>query len=360
MLPPAALALSLSSVNVPSVESTYGVVNCTFIATIGEDHFEQQQHFRYGTCALDGDVSYAFGPNAIYLVNIFGDQYERGEQLQVRLRKATNDDEKHKRHRRLAQHPDPHTPMWAQSHRAFVVDQLLSSSPVPRVTQGRRRLVAAGPDRTLMTICMQYPSTTYQTTVVAASGTCSASLDAFTVGVHGPHEEASYNRLDSPWNQADSRFFTVQMDELNASRYYYSTLSGGYLESTFGVATMSCDDFKALEVPDALALAKATYPDANLDYSHVEYLTPSNIKCTWGGLGEVGSYNPNGVAGTTIPVNHVTWVKMPGGIGVRAHELGHNFGLMHSSSYSAVSNKYSATGWSTGAVSHSGGDGNCV
>ena len=114
-------------------------------------------------------------------------------------------------------------------------------------------------------------------------------------------------------------------------------------------------------MPDALALAKATYADANLDYSHVEYLIPSNAGagcigcgCDWAGLGSVGSYNPSSVAGTTIPVDGTTWVKMPGGVGVRAHELGHNFGLMHSSSYSAVSNKYSATGWSTGSTSHSG------
>ena len=49
------------------------------------------------------------------------------------------------------------------------------------------------------------------------------------------------------------------------------------------------------------------------------------------GLGSLGTYDPQGAAGTPIPSGGSleTWVKLPGGVVVRAHELGHNFGMSH-------------------------------
>ena len=81
----------------------------------------------------------------------------------------------------------------------------------------------------------------------------------------------------------------------------------------------------------ALLFAKDKYPDAKLDYMHIEFIVPENLDdCKWAGLGELGNYAPDGNVDTHIPGGK-TWNKGPYK-SVRAHELGHNMGMHHSSS----------------------------
>ena len=328
-------------------------VRCTFVATICEDHFAEQQHFRYGACVLDGNLSSsshssssdAFGPHVLHLVNLHGEEYWRGQQLELSVRAATSEDEREQQHSRRRQlqtslplPPAQHQPVWHGSGRGVYVERVLSSQPRASIGLSRgwhprgRRLSTT--NRSLLTICMQYPR---------SSGSCTPSLDAFHIGVDQVATVASYGRLDPPWDASPSRFYIVTMPELTSSRSYYSTLTEQYPgypwcgadvaspprlgcnASNFTLETISCDDFLAHEPSMALTLARAEHLDASNAFDHIEYLVPPDINCSWAGLGSVGSYNPAGNAATQIP-GGTTWTKLGGGIPVRAHELGHNMG----------------------------------
>ena len=54
-------------------------------------------------------------------------------------------------------------------------------------------------------------------------------------------------------------------------------------------------------------------------YSHTEYIVPGEIECSWGGIGTLGGYAPNGVPST--PLSGGTTHVKGSGAGVRAHEV---------------------------------------
>lgn len=381
-------------------DPTSFLVNCTFVDTVCEDHFDTQQHYKYGSCSPEDqvDMSYPFSPGMLQLVNLHGDSYRPGERLLLNVRSATAEDihSGHRDHRRLQTHllAEPGSPTWLGSERSVFVEQILqhgAPSPssrsnntgveMPQFHRGRSLTHNGHNVRSLLTICMQYPQSTSD---------CATGQDAFTAGVTETHTTASYGRLDPPWNSATSRFYVVTMPELNESMRSTGCLTAGcgywpdginlasYIAETNGtnvtynltLEVISCDDFLAREPLIALSLARAEHPDANLGYDHVEYLIPQNTAaercdtcplkngCSWAGLGTLGGYNPNGNANTHIPMTPLapgavhskggtTWVKA-WSKKVRAHELGHNMGMMHSSSYTAGSRKYQSSGHTPG------------
>ena len=216
------------------------IVECTFIATICEDHFLENQHFRFGTCARDGNTSSSFSPGTLHLVNLHGGSYHRGQRLVLSVRYATSQDLHDHSHarRQLQTHPQPelHEPMWLTSGHGLFVERVLHNG----VNESETRLSSSGralshdghTSRSLLTICMQYPLST---------ATCTASLDAFTAGVDQTHTTASYGRLDPPWDATPSRFYIVMMPELNNTMRsrgceYWSTTGCEYWTSLVDLA----------------------------------------------------------------------------------------------------------------------------
>ena len=125
--------------------------------------------------------------------------------------------------------------------------------------------------------------------------------------------------------------------------------SGGLTNvgENFTLSGIFCADFLAFEPPIALRRAQEQCPEhftdpidnSTISYTHYEYLVPPNVdNCTWGGLGSLGSYRPNGNTATPRPGGE-SWSKS-WGVKVRAHETGHNMGMMHSSSFSHNSQGY--------------------
>lgn len=302
---------------------------CTFVATVCEDHFAEGQHFRYGACALDGNLSSstsrnAFGPQVVHLVNLHGEAYRRGQRLELSVRAATlHDMPRHDAHHRrtsaegewssapiAGDHASsaPHEPMWHHWRTGLFVEDVVGAESA---VQQRRRLhvdalqntPGAPRRRTLLTLCMSYVQSTHRCDELAD--------EAWERGVTQTHTDASYQRLDPPWDRPNSRFYVVQMDT-NATQ--------------LDLSTISCETFMAVETPEALDIARTLYTDANLDYSHLEYIVPPNlVNCEWAGLGTLGTYNPAGDGSVPIPADGTTWNKGPG-MSVRAHELGHKQG----------------------------------
>ena len=296
------------------------VVECVFLASIAEDHFATQQYFQFSTCALDGNTTNPFGRNVIQLINIPGGSLHRGQRLRLQGRPATSDDvyaEHHARRLKSQPTPGPHWPTWLTSGRGFFVEYVLRLPPMieaaPDSANGpgarRRRLHSnRGAGRTLLSICMVYEQ---------RSDPCTDAYEPWTKGVPQVHEEAAYSRLEPAWDPKSSRFYIIQMDS-----------AASFLD----LSTISCSTFMAQEPPHALKLAREYYPDANLEFSHTEYLVPENlINCDWRGTSEVGTYHPAGVPEALLPEGLQTWCK-GNSLAVRAHELGHNMGMMHSSS----------------------------
>jgi hypothetical protein len=78
----------------------------------------------------------------------------------------------------------------------------------------------------------------------------------------------------------------------------------------------------------ARAAAAAAGKDLTL-YDHVAYVFPQQSSCNWAGLGEMPGSQ--------------TWMNGTTAVRVVAHELGHNMGLHHASSYSCTSGGVSVT-----------------
>jgi hypothetical protein len=55
----------------------------------------------------------------------------------------------------------------------------------------------------LLTICMQY---------YRSSDTCVESYQAWAQGVTQTHTAAAYGRLYPPWDEENSRFYIIEMD----------------------------------------------------------------------------------------------------------------------------------------------------
>lgn len=318
--PPPSLQLGSSA---PRLGNASSVVACTFLETIVEDHFAAGRHFRYGACALDANNTYAFGHNVIHLVNLHGASYHRGQWLVLRLRRAMAE-ELHSQHRaRRLRDPGilPHAPMWQASGKGHVVEQVLEVRSRPREKARRQpgRALSSSSGRTLLSICMEY---------VASSHSCTWIDEPYHVGVPQTHTTASYGRLYPAWDRDNSRFYVVKMDS-----------TANPFNGAAGISTATCDVFMEHEPWSALEIAKGLYADANLAYSHTEFIVPPNLDdCKWAGIATLGTYNPSGNVNTPIPDGPAdpawtgtTWCKGPG-LAVRAHELGHNMAMMHSSS----------------------------
>lgn len=281
----------------PSNATSGFVVECTFVATICEDHFATQQHFRYGACSLDDNATAAsssFGARVIHLLNLHGDTVVPGERLRLQLRSATDRDlHAQGRARRMLQvtpQDEPHKPMWHRAGGGYVVQSTtrlsrpgVGAAATTKARRARSLMHAsdgsAAPahdgsphQRTLLTICMQY---------TLATRPCSDDWKPWTRGVPQTHTAASYGRLDPPWDEPNSRFYIIQMDSpsstLDPSQASCNTFMGG-------------DGNIAGEPFMALYYAKQKYPDARLDYDHIEFLVPENLDdCGWAGLGRLQS-----------------------------------------------------------------------
>ena len=113
------IALGLSSTSSASMgptNQTQFVVECTYVSRIVEDHFAQQQHFMYDLCSVGGNVSYAFTPGILHLVNLPGNSHLPGERLLLQVRNASvvdlEDWHHARRSLRIDQQTDHHAPMW--------------------------------------------------------------------------------------------------------------------------------------------------------------------------------------------------------------------------------------------------------
>ena len=312
-----------------------------------------------------------------------GESYYPGQSLELLVRDATEEDlasHNHKR-RQLGVRAQPkHVPMWHSAARSFMRPQPLVMvkhvATLDDVTDGEpwrrgRALEHTGIPRNVMTICIQYPDAFLKgSTNCRDSGNTMYDERVDQVGV-----VASYGRLDPTWDEATSRYFTVDLPAINESRWYFPNIMANYTDASehcasgagFCLKTMVCDDFMMYEPDMALAKAIELYPEASsMFFMHTEYLIPEDVNCTWGGLGSLGSYNPGTNGLTPIP-GGTTWVRGTGKK-VRAHEFGHNFGMLHSSNYNQhmSSRKYQAAtekpgGWcpETDAFSEYG-DETCV
>ena len=244
------------------------VLECTFIETIVEDHFIEQQHFRYGACSLDGVTAYPFGLRILHLINLHGEAYHRGQKLLLSVRNATKDDlrEQHLARRKLQPQPQsgPHAPMWQESRAGgYFVEQVLRSTARRRHSARVRGRTLGTKGRTLLSLCMQYTHSTH---------TCTASDEPWNMGVPQTHATASYGRLKPAWDQDNSRFYIIQMDTIDR---------GEQMDFT----KISCETFMENEPAKALEYAREQYADALLSYSHTEFIVPTNLDaCEWAGI----------------------------------------------------------------------------
>ena len=278
-------------------------VRCTILHHICETHIASQQEFCYESCALSATVRHGliFGEDELYLVSKppYWGSYSPGQQLTLRVRNASTpgaaltNQSAHTHSRRLGTTVSTN-PMWHYSGRGVHVEMVLTAR-----TPSRRRLGYSSPStgatatrgRTLLTLCLQYVRSTH---------TCSAGDEAWSHNVPQTLARVAYNRLDPAWDQPNSRFYIIKMDDANDYPHPQD------------IEEFSCESFLAGEPPFALARAKALYADARLHYSHIEYIVPTNLhKCEWGGIGTVGTYAPQGDPSVPIP-GGVTHVKGPG------------------------------------------------
>ncbi len=122
---------------------------------------------------------------------------------------------------------------------------------------------------------------------------------------------------EKPWAVADmhERFFTQISDFFLENSYQKTWLSGDILGwYTLPInSTDSCDQWGMADAADAIATAN----NVNLSqYDRYVYVFPNNT-CSWSGFATVGGSQ------TRAWVNNVPYTKVP------AHEIGHNFGLLH-------------------------------
>ncbi len=122
---------------------------------------------------------------------------------------------------------------------------------------------------------------------------------------------------NKPWSVADmnQRFFTQINNFFLENSYQQTWLTGDILGwYTLPVnSTDSCDQWGMADAADAIATAN------NVDLSQYDryvYIFPNN-SCSWSGFATVGGTQ------TRAWVNGVPYSKVP------AHEIGHNFGLLH-------------------------------
>ena len=234
-------------------------VECTFVATICEDHFVEQQAFRYGACALDGNTSNAFGPTVLHLLNLHGTRSSPGERLRLLLRNATESDlrAQHQARRRLQLNPLhlPTKPLWYHSGRGL-------SSRARRVCRDRSPLFpgrpfhrsltrrgSAGPSS--LTICMQH-TLLHQ---------LDDSWKPWTKECRKPH--SSILRSARPALGTNTPFYIINMD---------SSASPEKLDPPKCPATHSCRASLTWRF-----FCEGQVSRCNLDYMHIEFIVPENL-----------------------------------------------------------------------------------
>ena len=176
-----------------AVDSDVMEFECTFVCTLCEDHFDTQQHFRYGACAPPGAPLRPFGQGVAHLVNL-ADSFHSGDHLRLRVRAAGDGDvpswqSGEPRRRALAADESAagpvggaatkHEPTWMHTRHAFRVEAVLDwrkanltdegstpggSGEARRLAGGERALdgstrgdgharALSSTDRTILTIC---------------------------------------------------------------------------------------------------------------------------------------------------------------------------------------------------------------
>lgn len=125
-----------------------------------------------------------------------------------------------------------------------------------------------------------------------------------------------------PWSSSDVKTQILTGPASSAAFYDEQshgdvTLSGDvYGWYTIDAPTAGCN----VDLWASKAAAAANAAGAALsNYDHVQYVFPSQSSCGWAGLGELGGKR--------------TWLNGDISVRVAAHELGHNMGLHHASSY---------------------------
>lgn len=128
------------------------------------------------------------------------------------------------------------------------------------------------------------------------------------------------------YDDADDYYQEISFNKLSISGYNSSNgeqdVYGWY---TIPNNASDCEIYSWADAAKKIAAEKNNFNENN--YSNIMYFFPRNGNCPWSGLGNTGSLTSNN------NWTYETWFNNNTNSYVIAHELGHNFGAIHASSY---------------------------
>lgn len=129
------------------------------------------------------------------------------------------------------------------------------------------------------------------------------------------------------YDDANNYYKEISFNKLSISSYKSSNgeqdIYGWYTIPMNGLS--DCDNFSWANAAKKLAVEKNNFNENN--YSNIMYFFPRNRDCQWSGLANQGSLTSND------NWTYESWFNGTARSDVIIHELGHNFGAYHASSY---------------------------
>eukprot|EP00928_Gymnodinium_smaydae_P026454 TRINITY_DN20772_c0_g6_i1.p1 TRINITY_DN20772_c0_g6~~TRINITY_DN20772_c0_g6_i1.p1 ORF type:complete len:808 (-),score=103.10 TRINITY_DN20772_c0_g6_i1:165-2588(-) len=266
------------------------VVNAT-CSVLAEDHFPEDVAYEYGACVLqDGTVLYVVDEAPFKVL-------EANEEVTVELQPLRAEVER-SRSRKSRARP---------SYAGAITYRAIKVTRHPQ-RKSRLRQMKSTDEHSLISIRLEYndaePSYCNESCVIAGMwGKVSIWNGVVNGSVDGVTRNSSYNA--SSWPREMGKVLTVKMGTDTPS------------------SSVSCPWDSGARLADQKVMEQ--YGIDPLQYMHREYFVPFRWgDCSFGGLGVVGCAYPGlGQAGGCR-----TWIRDKYPM-TRAHEFGHNFGLMH-------------------------------